>query len=245
MLKREDIAYYAYRYDGNWDAIAEAVSHEETPVPVSVKEPYITLLDDAYPACLKQLRYPPWILFYRGDASLLQKPMAAIVGSRTLTPYGAALTVRCAGILKERYVLVSGLAKGADALVHRTALSGGHTVGVIGSGFSRCYPPVNRGLYAAMARNHLIVSEYPYPVGVRKEHFPWRNRILAALGSKLIVTQAALHSGTMITVNEALQLGRDVYCFPWPYEDACGAGCDRLIEEGANVLYSEEQLRAI
>ena len=96
MLKREDIAYYAYRYDGNWDAIAEAVSHEETPVPVSVKEPYITLLDDAYPACLKQLRYPPWILFYRGDASLLQKPMAAIVGSRTLTPYGAALTVRCA-----------------------------------------------------------------------------------------------------------------------------------------------------
>ena len=245
MLKREDIAYYAYRYNGDWDAIAKAVSRNETPVLQDIHEPYITLLDENYPACLKQLQYPPWILFYRGDVSLLNKPMTTIIGSRTLTPYGACMTVNCASILKERYVLVSGLAKGADALVHRTAFAGGHTIGVIGSGFSRCYPPVNRPLYTEMAANHLILSEYPYPCGVRKEHFPWRNRILAALGSSLIVTQAALHSGTMITVSEALQLGRDIYCFPWPYEDACGAGCDRLIEEGAMVLYTEEQIRAI
>ncbi|MBR4445293.1 MAG: DNA-protecting protein DprA [Solobacterium sp.] len=245
MLKREDIACYAYRYEGNWNRIEQAVNTNEPPLSYDIRERYITVLDDLYPDCLRQLQNPPWILFYRGNIALLKEPMVTIVGSRSLTQYGTWLTKRCADILKERYVLVSGLAKGADACVHQCALSHGHTIGVIGSGFSRTYPSVNRDLYAAMARDHLILSEYPYPAGVRKEHFPWRNRILAALGSRLIVTQAALHSGTMITVNEALQLGRDIYCFPWPYEDACGAGCDRLIQEGAMVLYKEEQIRAL
>ena len=241
-MNREAIAYYAYRYAGNWDKIAAAVKREERPEPVRIPEPYITIADAAYPARLRQLDCPPWVLFFRGRIELLQKPMITVVGSRKLTGYGRYLTEYCSTLLAKRYVLVSGMAKGADACVHRTALKEGSTIGVIGSGLDHCYPAENRDLYRAMKQDHLVLSEYPHFVPVRKEHFPWRNRILAALGSCVVVTQAENRSGTMITVNEALALGRDVCCFPWPFEDPCGAGCDRLIQEGAQVIWSREQI---
>ena len=94
-----------------------------------------------------------------------------------------------------------------------------------------------------LEKEQLILSEYPDTTGVKKYHFPWRNRILAALGDCVVVTQAALKSGTMATVNEALELGKEVWCFPYPYNEEAGKGCNLLISQGANILYDEDILK--
>jgi len=245
MEKKDLIASYAYRYQGNWQQIKRALEMQEDPLPYPVNEKFITIFDEAYPAPLMDLQCPPWILFYQGDISLLKKPMATIVGSRDISEYGRKVTEKAADILKDRYVLVSGMAKGADACVHERALNGGHTIGVIGSGLKTCYPKENIRLYEQMRKSDLILSEFPWNVGIQRYHFPWRNRILAALGSLTVVTQARLHSGTMLTVNEALEMDRDIYCFPYPFGYPEGEGCNKLIAEGAMILYDISQLKDI
>ena len=245
MEKRDLIAAYAYRYNGNWQRIRNAIEAQEDPLSHPIKEKYITIFDEEYPSSLMDLQCPPWILFYQGDISLLKKPMATIVGSRNISPYGKKVTEKAADILKESHVLVSGMAKGADACVHERAMDGGHTIGVIGSGLKTCYPKENLHLYEKMRQSDLILSEFPEHVGVQRYHFPWRNRILAALGSLTVVTQARMHSGTMLTVNEALEMNRDIYCFPYPFGYPEGEGCNKLIAEGAMILYDISQLRDI
>ena len=245
MTDREILASFAYRYEGSWSAIAKAVAEHEAPYECEINERYITILDEQYPAVLKALRHPPWVLFYQGNIHLLNEPMITIVGSRDLSEYGAELTVKTCEVLKKHFVLVSGLAKGADSFVHKCALENGHSIAVIGSGLGTRYPRENSSLYAALMRRDLILSEYPFHTGVRKEHFPWRNRILAALGEALIVTEAKYRSGTMLTVNEALTLSKEIYTFPHPFESTHGSGCNRLIADGANIIYTSAQLREI
>jgi DNA processing protein len=242
MEIRERIAQYAYAYEGDWNQISRAIQKNLVLSSRQIKENYITFFDEAYPEQLRQLRYPPWILFYEGDLSLLKQPMMTIVGSRELNEYGKKNTEAAVSILKDSYVIVSGLAKGADACAHEAALKGGKTIGVIGCGLGRVYPACNRQLYQKIRQNGLILSEYPYFTGPQKYHFPWRNRILAALGEACIVTQAAVNSGTMLTVNEAISLSKDIWCFPYPFLEESGKGCNRLIEQGAGILYEEEQL---
>lgn len=239
----EQLARYAYEYDGDWNQIAKAIKEHRILSPRTITEKYMTRFDDGYPQQLKMLRYPPWVLFYQGNLSLLHQPMMTIVGSRDLTPYGEKNTMMAADILKKKYVIVSGLAKGADAAAHQAALHGGHTIAVIGCGTSYHYPLCNHDLYCQIAEKGLILSEYPAFVGPRRHHFPWRNRMLAALGEACIVTQASMHSGTMLTVNEALSLAKDVWCFPYPYEEEAGMGCNCLIEQGAGILYQPQQLQ--
>ncbi len=244
LSRREILAHYSWKYDGDWSKTAEALRTHE---PVNRRYNcgnYITIYDEVYPDNLRALRYPPWVLFYRGDLSLLEKPGITVVGSRKLSAYGEWATERSAEILSEQYVLISGLAKGADGIVHRTAIAmRGKTIGVIGCGMNVRYPRENEYLYRIMENEQLILSEYPDTTGVRKHHFPWRNRILAALGDGVIVTQAALKSGTMGTVGEALELGKEVWCVPYPYNEEAGKGCNLLISQGANILYEEEILK--
>ena len=166
-----------------------------------------------------------------------------IVGSRELSDYGRSVTELASSILCRKYVIVSGLAKGADAFAHRTAIScGAKTIGVIASGLKIQYPSCNIDLYKKMQQEHLILSEYPYDTGIQKHHFAWRNRILAALGEACIVTSAKVKSGTMLTVNEAINLSKDVWCFPYPFESEEGKGCNKLVQEGAFLLYDTKQL---
>lgn len=245
MTEQEILASYAYRYEGSWSRIAEAVATHEEAGSYDIRERYITILDDQYPEQLRQLRFPPWVLFYQGNIHLLNEPMITIVGSRELSDYGAELTVKTCEELKKRFVLVSGLARGADSYVHKTALENGNSIGVIGSGLGTRYPYENSALYGVMMRRDLIITEYPYHTGVKKEHFPWRNRILAALGEALIVTEAKYRSGTMLTVNEALALSKEIYTFPYPFESEYGSGCNRLIADGANIIYTGAQLKEI
>lgn len=242
MQIRERLANYAYAYDGDWTRIADAVKRNLEIPERKISENYLSYFDENYPRALKELRYPPWILFYQGDITLLKRPMITIVGSRELTLEGERNTRVAASLLKEKYVIVSGLAKGADACAHEAALEGGRTIAVIGCGIPYAYPACNRQLYQKIGQHDLILSEYPSFVSPQRKHFPWRNRILAALGESCIVTQATLHSGTMLTVNEAISLSKEIWCFPYPFGDEAGRGCNRLIEQGANILYEEAQL---
>lgn len=245
MEKREELCRIAVACRGDWKKISEALKFGKK-YEAAVTEPYITIFDDAYPMELRALRHPPWVLFYRGDITLLNRPKITVVGARKASAYGLEMTETCVRALAQSFALVSGLALGVDACVHRTAIENGAlTIGVIGSGLDHVYPVANFRLYDEMKKKHLILSEYPAGTGVRKEHFPWRNRILAALGQEVIVTEAAERSGTMITVNEALALSKEVWCVPQRAFDPSGAGCNLLISQGAQVLYSAEQLKEI
>lgn len=241
--KREILAMYAYEYGGEWPQISKAIKEKREPMLSQIQEKYVTIYDKEYPESLRALHYPPWVIFYEGDLSLVNRPMITIVGSRKLSQRGEVYTRIAADILKKKYVLVSGLAKGTDALVHACALEQGKTIAVIGSGLKTHYPYCNETLYQNITKEGLILSEYPYYAPVLKHHFPWRNRILAALGESIIVTQAELRSGTMLTVNEALNLSKDVYCFPYPFDSKEGEGCNHLLSQGAGILYSKTQLK--
>ncbi len=245
MSPREKLIQYSIQNNGDWLKIAESIKNDQRITCIQKQQTScITIYDQEYPESLRMLRYPPWVLYYQGDISLLQNKCMTIVGSRELSEYGKKVTEEASKILCKKYVITSGLAKGADACAHHTAIiNHGKTIGVIGSGLGYVYPKCNTYLYDEMKKNHLILSEYPYHTSIQKHHFVWRNRILAALGEKCIVTSAKKRSGTMLTVNEAITLGKDVYCFPYEYDHLEGEGCNLLINEGAQILYDREQLK--
>ena len=246
MEERERLAQYSWKYEGDWAKIAKAISSHEPVREEEITDAFLTVQDSDYPESLRKLRYPPWVLFYRGDKSLLRQSAAVIIGSRKMTWYGKASAELSASILAKRFVLVSGLNKGADSIVHRTAIGvGGRTIGVVGCGLNTRYPKENEYLFRKMEEEQLILSEYPSNTGVKRHHFPWRNRILAALGDCVIVTQASLKSGTMSTVNEAITLGKEVWCFPYPCGDETGMGCNQLIFQGANIVYDPKLLEEL
>lgn len=225
----------AVLYKGDFFKIRKALKRKEKFYLETLPKA-VSIIDSEYPKQLLQLKYPPYVLFYEGDISLLQRRMISIVGSRSSRPYGEAVTSMIVGCLNESFVMVSGMARGIDAIVHSQAQ---RSVGVIGCGLDIHYPRENEALYDKMFRSQLIISEYPESVLPHRQHFPFRNRIIAALGESLIVTQAARRSGTMLTVNEALNLGKEVYTVPYRLDEPEGAGCNLLLQQGANMIISQ------
>lgn len=245
-MNDEQLAALSIHYEGNWNKITNAIRLREDVSPKHIKDKYITILDPLYPPVLKELENPPWVLFYQGDISLLNRDKIAIVGTRKPTEYGCYISRYIAGVTAKKYVIVSGMAMGVDAICHEEALvRGGKTIGILGHGLGTVYPYQNKRLYEKVRQDGLLISEFPHDTGIQKYYFPWRNRLIACLGEKVIVTQAALHSGTMHTVNEAIKLGRDVYCVPHPFMDIQGAGCNQLIQEGANLLYDKQSVQQL
>lgn len=241
MLMREYLANLSYKYKGDWDQITKAIGRKEQVGNYDINEKYLTIVDKDYPDELKMLRFPPWVIYYEGNIELLKERKVAIVGSRKIGKYAYHVTKKLCKKLVRDNCLVSGLALGVDGVVHESAIiNGGKTIGVIGSGLGYIYPKENKELYQIMRKEHLIISEYPYFVKVEKHHFPWRNRLIAALGKCLYVTQAQIKSGTMHTVNEALNLSKEVYCVPYSLDDFDGEGCNLLIFQGANIIINED-----
>ena len=202
----------------------------------------MTYLDYDYPDRLRQIKKPPLVLFYYGDVSLLDKKSISVVGSREYSNYGKRCTERViAGIIKGK-VVVSGLAKGIDAIAHKAAIdNGGRTIAILGSGIDYCYPAENKELYEEIKKNHLVMSEYPFDTMPDRDHFPMRNRIVAALGSALFVPQInAYMSGTMITLNLALDLNKEVFVAPHPLGSETVN--NQLLNEGATLVESKEQM---
>lgn len=241
---RERILYYALKYQGDWSKIAKAIAQNQNWEYVEYSGTYVTIVDKEYPEKLKKLQYAPWILFYEGNLSLCVKDCCAIIGSRNIKEESKYICEKITTMLSKRYVIVSGLAKGIDGCAHNSALHAG-TIGVIGCGIDVVYPKQHLYLYEQIKRHHLLISEYPFGTKPLAHHFPWRNRILAALSEFVIVIEARCKSGTMLTVNEALTLGIPVYCVPQPFLYEQGKGCNLLISQGAEILVDMEDVKCL
>lgn len=199
-----------------------------------------------YPNRLEHLHEPPIVLYLTGPGHLGSPRSVSIVGTRTATRYGREMARAIAsGLAAAGCTVISGLARGIDGQAHRGALDvGGQTVGVLGSGFDYEYPRENANLYRSMRRSGLLVSEFPPTVRPAAGLFPRRNRIIAALGTGLVVVQAGHRSGAQNTVNHALDLGRDVFAVPGPIGPESSAGVNRMLRDGAGVATSADDVLA-
>jgi DNA processing protein len=194
--------------------------------------------DSAYPALLADIDEPPPALFVLGDLPLLQREAVAIVGSRDHTPYGgevAAAIARGAGTAG--LVVVSGMARGLDAVAHTVALeTGAGTIGVLGNGFGVVYPAANRALYQAVQGRGLLLTEHPPGERPHAGSFPKRNRLIAGLARVTVVVEAGPMSGALTTARAALEQGREVMAVPGPVTSVCSVGTNRLLRDGATPL---------
>jgi len=187
--------------------------------------------DPDYPERLNVLDDAPILLFYKGDLSLLGDECLAIVGTRAPTRYGRDVTEYFADELSEAgFTIVSGLARGVDAVAHRTVLDRDRrTIAVIGCGIDRVYPAENKDLYDRIAEKGLILSEYFLGAEPLPFRFPERNRLISALSMGVLVTEAGIKSGTMITVEAALDQNRDVFCVPGNIFSAQSKGANEML----------------
>lgn len=243
-MKREEIIQYALHYNHDYEQMAFALKHQPEVEWLPMVDA-ITYIDEDYPKALFDLPNPPFVLFYLGNKELLTLPAISIIGSRKPSLYAIQTTVDLVADVKHRYVIVSGLAKGIDGIAHQEAMDDGYTIGILGCGISVVYPKINEPLFRHMSKHHLILSEYPMFQPPLKHQFPFRNRLIAALSSKCVVTSAAKFSGTMHTVNAALSLGKEVVTIPYQMNDYFGEGCNQLILQGACVLTNVEDFAMI
>ena len=243
-LDRRQIIAYAVKYRGVYPDILKAIGSRETYKEYQSIDA-LTIVDDDYPPCFWQLKYPPLCLFYKGDLSLLKGPVIGIVGSRQPQEESVRQTHTIVKNLKRQYIVVSGLARGIDGAAHREALATGHkTIGILANGIDYCYPRQNTELYFKMLKDQLILSEYPDMTEVERRNFPFRNRLIAALAEKLIIPEAKIASGTMITVDLALELNKEIYCLPKP-PDESDSGNNLLLKQGANLIGCIEDIKNI
>jgi DNA processing protein len=191
--------------------------------------------DEAYPALLRHIADPPPVLFTLGDQALFLPPAVAIVGSRDHSNYGAIVCRSIAGAAAGAGVtVVSGMARGLDAVAQTAALdAGGSTIGVLGNGLGVIYPAANRALYERVARDGLLVTEFPPGERPSAGSFPRRNRLISGLSRVTVIIEAAEGSGALITAGTALDQGREVMAVPGNITSAVSFGTNRLIRDGA------------
>ncbi len=204
----------------------------------------VTLADSRYPRALLDIADPPVLLYVKGDPALLQGPGLAVVGARSATAQGEANAEAFARALSEQgFTIVSGLALGIDAAAHRGALAGqGRTVAVVGTGVDRIYPARNAALAREIAAAGAIVSELPLGTSALRHNFPRRNRIIAGLAEGVLVVEAAVNSGSLITARLATESGREVFAIPGSIHSPLARGCHRLIREGAKLVETAEDV---
>ena len=206
---------------------------------------YVTYSSENYPENLRNIQEPPYVLFYKGNIKLINdKNMVAIVGSRRSTIYGEKVTEVIASELYEmNFGIVSGVAYGIDSKAHKSILKrGGKTIGVLGCGIDIVYPSINKSLYKEISENGLLISEFLPGTEPKAHNFPQRNRIISGLAKAVIVTEASIKSGSLITVNYALDQGKDVMVVPGPIFNSTSQGCNFLIRDGASFFLEKDDL---
>lgn len=254
VRKRDLIAYLAVKENGDWDRIYERLNNRDYPDPSKVREvvdniksKFTVMGDEDYPSQLLQVYKPPFVLFYYGDISWTHIPLfrpIAIIGSRKCSEYGIKATEQIASEIANDFPILSGLALGIDGVAHETAIRcGGKTIAVLGTALDYCYPSENLPLYKKIKESHLLISEYPEGSTPPENSFPLRNRIIAGLADSVVVTEAGRRSGTSITVNFALTLGKNVLCVPYPI--GSDSTCNRLIKEGAYLVENGKDVREL
>ena len=194
--------------------------------------------DPIYPQALLTIADPPPALFFLGRTELLNRPALAIVGSRNATPQGVETAEAFAAALSAAgLTIVSGLAQGIDAAAHRGGLTGaGASVAVVGTGIDRVYPAVNRALAHRLAAEGGVLSEFPLGAPPLPGNFPRRNRLISGLARGVLVVEATLASGSLITARFAAEQGRDVYAIPGSIHSPFSKGSHRLIKDGAKLV---------
>jgi len=200
--------------------------------------------DPLFPFQLRTIHDCPLLLYCRGKTSLLGQPAVAVVGSRSASAYGRRIGFELSRSLAALgIVVVSGMALGIDGEAHRGALNGdGGTIGVLGCGPDIVYPAVHAGLYRQVESRGVLVSEYP--LGTRPDgfRFPARNRIISGLSLGVVVVEATLRSGSLITARLALEQGREVFAVPGPVDSSRSAGTHWLLKQGARLVQSAEDI---
>lgn len=194
--------------------------------------------DEDYPALLLRIPDPPPVLWVQGDPAALWTPQLAVVGSRNPTPGGRDNAREfCRHLARSGLTVTSGLAAGVDGEAHAAALAGGGvTVAVAGTGLDRVYPARHRELAHRIGDSGALVSEFPPGTGVRREHFPSRNRIISGLSLGVLVVEAGVRSGSLITARHGVEQGREVFAIPGSIHNPLARGCHRLIRQGAKLV---------
>ena len=203
----------------------------------------VTFDDPGYPAEFEQLPDPPILLYARGHLAGARLRVA-VVGSRRPTAYGKRVAAGLACSLADQgVVVVSGGARGIDSCAHRGALEArGPTVAVLGSGFRQPYPAENASLFDRIVERGAVVSEFPIDAPPLAGNFPRRNRLISGLSAAVVVVEATLRSGSLITAGHALDQGREVLAVPGPVSSELSQGCHRLIQQGAKLIQNTEDI---
>ncbi|MBU1084687.1 MAG: DNA-processing protein DprA [Candidatus Omnitrophota bacterium] len=201
----------------------------------------IKILQDnspGYPAILRDIYDPPRMLFCKGEISTDDEIAVAIVGARRCSLYGLRIAEKLAYDLAERGItVISGMAKGIDSAAHKGALkAGGRTIAVMGSGFRHIYPPGSEGLMEKISASGAVLTEFAPEVMPSKWTFPRRNRIISGMAQGVVVVEAAVKSGALLTVDFALQQGKDVFAVPGPIDMITSSGTNSLIKSGAKAV---------
>ena len=204
----------------------------------------LTLEDDFYPERLRDIADPPPVLFVHGEPALLSAAQIAVVGSRNATAPALHTTNAFARELARRgWLITSGMALGIDGEAHRGALDAGVlTIAVVGTGLDRVYPAQHRDLAHRIVQQGVMVSEFPLGTGVRAAHFPRRNRLISGLAAGVLVVEASMQSGSLITARMALEQGREVFAIPGSIHHPLAKGCHHLIKQGAKLTESVDDM---
>jgi DNA processing protein len=234
------------------DALAAAIRHGPDPALLedslrwlaSPGNRLLTLADAQYPKRLLEIADPPPLLYAKGTLSLLEQDALAIVGSRNATPQGVSNAEAFARELSDSgFAIVSGLALGIDAAAHRGGLSGtAGSIAVVGTGLDIVYPARNRELALELAANGLLLSEFALGTRALSANFPRRNRLISGLARGVLVIEAALQSGSLITARYGLEQGREVFAVPGSIHSPLSKGCHLLIKQGAKLAESARDI---
>jgi len=205
---------------------------------------FITPFEAMYPEKLRNIPDMPAGLYVRGNLPVDKGITVAVIGARDCSDYGKYVAEGLGNFLgRSGVTVVSGMARGIDGISQWAALeAGGTSVGVLGCGVDICYPAGNRALYDRLLEQGTLLSEYPPGTPPRPMNFPARNRIVSGLADAVVVVEARSKSGTLITVDMALEQGREVFVVPGRVTDRLSDGCNRLIKQGAGILLSPEEL---
>jgi DNA processing protein len=204
----------------------------------------VTLGDPEYPQTLLEIADPPILLYVRGRRELLNCSVLSIVGSRSPTPQGVLNAERFAAAFADAgLVVASGMALGIDAAAHRgTLLAGGGTIAFVGTGIDRVYPAQNKNLALEIGSKGCIVSEFPIGTPVSAANFPRRNRLISGIARGVLVIEAAVESGSLITARLASEQGRDVFAIPGSIHSPQSRGCHQLIKQGAKLVETAQDV---
>jgi DNA processing protein len=204
----------------------------------------ITLEDPEYPRRLKEIDQPPPVIYMKGALSSQDEWTVAIVGTRNVTNYGRQVTEELAGSLASNGVtVVSGMARGIDAVAHQAALNaGGRTIAILGSGVDRIYPPEHRRLAERIQEHGALLSDYAPGTPPEASNFPPRNRIISGLSMAVVVVEAGVTSGALITASFAVDQGREVFAVPGSIKAPQSQGTNRLIQQGARPMLDVQEV---